>query len=75
MNKLKNLDEESVFQIAINITDENDNVFDLKTEEGIDQACQYAVDFHESAGYELKFAEIKRALKQRISELQMLDTL
>ena len=66
-------DDESIFEIALNLTDENDGVFDLKTEKGIDEACRYAVDFYKSAGFELQYADIKRVLKQRIAALKELE--
>jgi len=74
VNQLPSInDDESIFEIALNLTDENDGVFDLKTEKGIDEVCRYAVDFYKSAGFELQYADIKRVLKQRIAALKELE--
>ena len=71
--QLQSMSDENISEIAANIIDENDGVFDLKTEKGIDEACRYAVDFYKSAGFELQYTDIKRLLKRRIGALKELE--
>lgn len=71
--QLQSLSNENISEIAANLTDENDGVFDLKTEKGIDDACKYAVEFYKSAGFELQYADIKHALQQRLEALKELE--
>lgn len=71
--QLQSLSDENLSEIAANLTDENDGTFDLKTEKGIDEACRYAVDFYKSAGFELRYADIKHVLQQRIEALKELE--
>ena len=51
----------------LNIIEENDGVFALNTEAGINKACQYAVDFYAAAGHELKHDEIKIELVKQMN--------
>lgn len=67
MKTLQSLSQEDISEIALNIIEENDATFTLNTEEGINKACQYAVDYHAAAGYELKHDEIKIELVKRMS--------
>lgn len=71
--QLQSLSGENLSEIAANLTDENDGTFDLKTEKGIGEACRYAVDFYNSAGFELQYSDIKRVLKQRVGALKELE--
>ena len=67
MKTLQLLSKEDISEIALNIIKENDGVFTLNTETGINKACQYAVDYHAAAGYELKHDEIKIELIKQMS--------
>lgn len=67
MKTLQPLSQEDITEIALNIIEENDGVFTLNTQAGINKACQYAVDYHAAAGYELKHDEIKIELVKRMS--------
>ena len=64
---LKLLSQEDISEIALNIIKENDGVFTLNTETGINKACQYAVDFYAAAGHELKHDEIKIELVKQMN--------
>ncbi|OTG62095.1 hypothetical protein B9T29_08675 [Acinetobacter sp. ANC 3903] len=72
MNQIHSLSDEDINEIALNIIEENDGDFNLKTEVGIDEACRYAVDHYEVAGFELKYAGIKRELNRKIRALKEL---
>ena len=67
MKTLQPLSQEDISEIVLNIIEENDGVFALNTEAGINKACQYAVDYHAAAGYELKHDEIKIELIKQMS--------
>lgn len=67
MKTLQPLSQEDVSEIALNIIKENDGVFALNTEAGINKACQYAVDFYTAAGHELKHDEIKIELVKQMN--------
>lgn len=72
VNQLSSLSDEDINEIVLNILDENDGDFDLKTEAGIDEVCRYAVYHYKVAGFELKYADIKRELNQKIRALKEL---
>lgn len=72
VNQLPSLSDESINEIVLNILDENGGDSDLKTEAGIDEACRYAVYYYKVAGFELKYADIKRELNQKIRALKEL---
>lgn len=73
VNQLPSLSDESISEIALNIIDENDGDFDLKTEAGIDEACRCAVYHYKVAGFGLKCADIKRELNRKIRTLKELE--
>ncbi|MFD1439501.1 hypothetical protein HLH14_04500 [Acinetobacter sp. ANC 4282] len=73
VNQLPSLSDESISEIALNIIDENDGDFDLKTEAGIDEACRFAVYYYKVAGFELKCVDIKRELNRKIRALKELE--
>ncbi|WP_425915141.1 hypothetical protein [Acinetobacter sp. TSRC1-2] len=73
MNQLPSLSDESINEIALNIIDENDGDFDLKTEAGIDEACHRAISYYKFHGFELTYADIKGELGRQIKALKELQ--
>lgn len=72
LNQLSSLSDEDINEIVLNILDENGGDIDLKTEAGIDEVCRYAVYYYKVAGFELKYADIKRELNRKIRTLKEL---
>lgn len=73
MNQLQSISDENIGEIALNIIDENDGDFDLKTEAGIDEACHRAISYYKFHGFELTYADIKRELNRKIRALKELE--